>query len=128
MCSVSPVLSAGLVQMLLEKAKSIEGIQAFAYKVVASALEIIPKTLVENCGGSSIRLLTDLRGRHAEGKNVNLGIDGNKGTIEDMGKLNIFDTFSVKAQTYKTALEVLLFLFCFSTSLCAFLSHPSDFL
>jgi len=94
-----------LEHMLLEKAKTLDGVQQFPYKAVAQALEVIPRTLVENCGGSTIRLMTDLRGRHAEAKNTNLGIDGNKGVIADMSDLKVFDTFSVKAQTYKTALE-----------------------
>lgn len=33
----------------------------------ASAFEIIARTLIENCGGSSIKLLTELRAKHAEG-------------------------------------------------------------
>jgi T-complex protein 1 subunit gamma len=94
-----------LEHMLLEKAKSIDGVQQFPYKAVAQALEVIPRTLIENCGGSTIRLMTDLRGRHAEAKNTNLGVDGNKGVIAYLADMKVFDTFSVKAQTYKTALE-----------------------
>ena len=34
------------------------------------------------------------------------GIDGEKGTIVDMKELGIWDCYSVKVQTLKTAMEV----------------------
>lgn len=46
---------------LLEKAKTIEGVQQWPYKAVAEALEVIPRTLTQNCGASAIRILTQLR-------------------------------------------------------------------
>lgn len=65
-----------------------------------------PRTLVENCGGSVIRLLTALRAKHAESpNNTNWGIDGNKGELADMTALSILDPYTVKTQTYKTAFE-----------------------
>jgi T-complex protein 1 subunit gamma len=42
----------------------------------------------------------------AGGANPNLGIDGIKGVIADMTTLGIWDTFAVKVQTLKTAIEV----------------------
>jgi T-complex protein 1 subunit gamma len=46
---------------LMEKAKTIEGVQQWPYKAVAEALEVIPRTLIQNCGTSTIRVLTQLR-------------------------------------------------------------------
>jgi T-complex protein 1 subunit gamma len=46
---------------LLEKAKSLEGVQQWPYKAVANALQVIPRTLVQNCGGNAIKVLTELR-------------------------------------------------------------------
>ena len=34
-----------------------------------------------------------------------LGVDGIKGTIADMRELGVWDTFQVKTQTIKTAIE-----------------------
>ena len=48
-------------QALEEKAKSITGVIQWPYKAVAKAVEIIPKTLIQNCGVNSIRTLTALR-------------------------------------------------------------------
>lgn len=93
---------------LLEKANTIEGLVQLPYKAVARALEVIPRTLIQNCGGDVVRIITDLRARHAttENKdNVYLGIDGNKGVIANMKDLKIFDTLAVKKQTLKTSIE-----------------------
>lgn len=49
------------LKALDQKARSVPGIQQWPYQAVARALEIIPKTLVQNCGGNSIRTLTALR-------------------------------------------------------------------
>jgi len=62
--------------------------------------------LIDNCGASTIRLLTALRAEHAESKTASvMGIDGNRGAIANMVELKIFDPYLVKAQTYKTAIE-----------------------
>ncbi|XP_050401053.1 T-complex protein 1 subunit gamma [Patella vulgata] len=50
-----------LAQALNEKAKSITGIHQWPYRAVARALEVIPRTLIQNCGASTIRTLTALR-------------------------------------------------------------------
>ncbi len=74
-------------------------------RAVAQALEVIPRTLIDNCGGSTIRLMTELRAGHAEGKTRSLGVDGNKGVLANMDDLKVWEPFLVKSQTYKTAIE-----------------------
>jgi len=44
-----------LAQALRTKSKTIEGAQQWPFRAVADALEVIPKTLIENCGASTIR-------------------------------------------------------------------------
>eukprot|EP00823_Brevimastigomonas_motovehiculus_P001256 TRINITY_DN11767_c0_g1_i1.p1 TRINITY_DN11767_c0_g1~~TRINITY_DN11767_c0_g1_i1.p1 ORF type:complete len:569 (+),score=166.17 TRINITY_DN11767_c0_g1_i1:53-1708(+) len=90
---------------LKDKAKSMEGAIQYPYRALASALEVIPRTLIENCGASTIRLMTQLRAEHAEDKKTHIGIDGVKGAIADMNDIKIWDTLLVKTQTYKTAIE-----------------------
>lgn len=46
---------------LTEKAKAMTGVEQWPYRAVAQALEVIPRTLIQNCGASTIRLLTSLR-------------------------------------------------------------------
>lgn len=94
-------------KLLNEKAKSIKGVHQWPYRQVAKALEVIPRTLIQNCGGDSIRTLTALRAKHAASEdNKNWGIDGEKGGIVDMTKLGVWEPLVVKSQAYKTAIEV----------------------
>merc|ERR1711936_202873 len=109
---IDPVLvpGGGAAEMALsyaleEKSKSVTGVLQWPYKAVAKALEIIPKTLIQNCGVNVIRTLTSLRAKHAESGNSTWGINGETGEIADMKDLGIYDCFSVKAQVYKTAVE-----------------------
>ncbi|KAJ3370641.1 T-complex protein 1 subunit gamma [Allomyces arbusculus] len=92
---------------LTENAKSIEGVAAWPYRAVADALEVIPRTLVQNCGGNAIKTLTTLRAKHAAGTPgaSSFGIDGITGNVVDMQKYGIWEPAAVKVQTLKTALE-----------------------
>ncbi|KAL8799868.1 MAG: hypothetical protein Q9182_005575 [Xanthomendoza sp. 2 TL-2023] len=68
---------------LAQLAKEVEGVQQWPYKAVAEAMEVIPRTLVQNSGSSPIRVLTKLRAKHAEGQHT-WGIDGHNGNLVDM--------------------------------------------
>lgn len=90
---------------LKQKSSSIEGIEKWPYEAAALAFEAIPRTLAQNCGVNVIRTMTALRGKHANGENAWTGIDGNTGEIADMKEKKIWDSYTVKAQTFKTAIE-----------------------
>merc|ERR1712061_815606 len=94
-----------LAARMKEKAKAIPGTRQFAYRAVADALEVIPRSLAHNCGADVVRVMTDLRARHAVPGGVNWGIDGHKGCVADVRTLGIVDTFAVKQQTLRTAIE-----------------------
>ena len=94
----------------------VEGVQQGPYVAVGEAMEVIPRTLAQNCGVSVIRTITQLRAKHAahydecEEKGsgytpCNWGIDGTTGSLADMGELGIWEPFSVKRQTVVTAVE-----------------------
>ncbi|RPB22525.1 T-complex protein 1 [Terfezia boudieri ATCC MYA-4762] len=89
---------------LTELSKSIEGIQQWPYRGVAEALEVIPRTLVQNCGASPIRVLSQLRAKHAEGHHT-WGIDGDTGKLVDMKEYGVWEPEAVKLQSIKTAIE-----------------------
>merc|ERR1712200_280891 len=97
---------------LTQMAKSLNGVIQWPYKAVASALEVIPRTLAQNCRTNTIRTLTALRAKHTqEGeKNVNWGINGETGNLADMSELGIWEPLSVKLQVYKTAIETAILL------------------
>ena len=52
-------ISVGLQQ----KARSVTGVEGWPFRAVADAMEVIPRTLVQNSGGNAIRVLTELRVR-----------------------------------------------------------------
>lgn len=100
-------IEMSISQGLMEKAKSIEGVSQWPYKALAIALEVIPRTLAQNCGADSVRLVTHLRAKHAAdpvGART-WGIDGNKGEMADMAQLGLWEPMSVRSQTIKTAVE-----------------------
>jgi len=93
---------------LLQKSLTIEGPQAYPYKAVAKALEVIPRTLIANCGAQPIRVLTNLRTKHANASDPQrhtYGINGNTGEIVSMRDYGVWEPFVVKVQTIKTAIE-----------------------
>jgi len=75
------------------------------YRAVGQALEVIPRTLAQNCGANVIRTLTKLRAEHAEPGNTSFGIDGNSGKVVDMKQLGVWDPYAVRLQTINTAVE-----------------------
>merc|ERR1711871_921758 len=99
--AVEMAISQGLV----ERSKTQEGVLQWPYKAVGTALEVIPRTLCQNCGADTIRVITELRAKHANGQNVTWGVDGDKGVMTDMHELGIWEPYAVKAQTLKTAIE-----------------------
>jgi T-complex protein 1 subunit gamma len=46
---------------LAKKAKESEGVEGLPIRAVSEAMEIIPRTLIQNAGGNAIRVLTQLR-------------------------------------------------------------------
>ncbi|KAL0639281.1 T-complex protein 1 subunit gamma [Maublancomyces gigas] len=89
---------------LAELAKSVEGVEQWPYRSVAEAMEVIPRTLIQNCGASPIRVLTLLRAKHAQ-KEYTFGIDGEAGKVVDMKDYGIWEPEAVKLQSIKTAIE-----------------------
>lgn len=79
------------------------------YRALAHALEIIPKTIAQNCGANTIRTLTALRAKHANHNDENApctwGINGETGDLVEQTKNNLWEPLAVKLQTYKTAVE-----------------------
>ena len=57
---------------------------AICFKAFADALEIVPVTLAENAGLNSIKVVTEMRARHAKGE-ANVGVSIKKGGVGIMG-------------------------------------------
>lgn len=48
---------------LVREARAMEGADAEGLRAISEAMEVIPRTLIQNCGGNAMRVLTDLRVR-----------------------------------------------------------------
>jgi chaperonin GroEL (HSP60 family) len=84
-----------------------KGVEKYPYKAVSRALEIIPRTLIQNCGGNVVKQLTTLRAKHhQQADQFTWGIDGETGQLVDMHTFGIWEPIAVKMQTIKTAIEV----------------------
>lgn len=91
--------------MLRNNALSMEGVKQYPYKAAAEALEVVPRTLIQNCGANIIRTITALRAKHAVAGNETWGVDGMSGKLVDMNEYGIWEPYTVKSQTLKTAIE-----------------------
>lgn len=89
---------------LAQKSKQIEGVLQWPYRAVADAMEVIPRTLIQNAGASAVRVLTQLRAKHAEGLS-SFGVDGDTGAVVDMKEYRVWEPEAVKVQSIKTAVE-----------------------
>ncbi|CAF1461141.1 unnamed protein product [Adineta steineri] len=88
-----------------------KGVEKYPYKAVSRALEIIPRTLIQNCGGNVVKQLTTLRAKHhQQADQFTWGIDGETGQLVDMHKFGIWEPISVKMQIIKTAIETAILL------------------
>eukprot|EP01056_Protomagalhaensia_sp_Gyna25_P001085 Protomagalhaensia_sp_Gyna_25__1084@NODE_1527_length_1761_cov_57_218931_g1239_i0_p1_GENE_NODE_1527_length_1761_cov_57_218931_g1239_i0NODE_1527_length_1761_cov_57_218931_g1239_i0_p1_ORF_typecomplete_len559_score135_27Cpn60_TCP1/PF00118_24/1_4e174_NODE_1527_length_1761_cov_57_218931_g1239_i01751677 len=98
-----------LALRLNEKAQEISGLEQWGYRVVAKALEVIPRTLAQNCGADVVRTIAQMRAAHstkeAGTSGASMGLNGLTGEIVDTQKTGIWDTYAVKAQILKTAIE-----------------------
>ncbi|XP_068108300.1 T-complex protein 1 subunit gamma [Hyperolius riggenbachi] len=99
-----------VAHVLTEKSKTMTGVEQWPYRAVAQALEVIPRTLIQNCGASTIRVLTSLRAKHTQEGYQTWGVDGETGVLADMKDLGIWEPLAVKLQTYKTAVETAILL------------------
>jgi T-complex protein 1 subunit delta len=81
------------------------GTEAICWKSFAEALEVIPTTLAENAGLNSIRVVTDLRHRHALGER-NAGVSIKRGGVmDDLGRENVVQPLLVSTSAIELASE-----------------------
>eukprot|EP00753_Platysulcus_tardus_P015460 PLAT5019.4.p2 GENE.PLAT5019.4~~PLAT5019.4.p2 ORF type:complete len:539 (-),score=319.74 PLAT5019.4:152-1768(-) len=104
------VPGAGAVELELARqlrlfAKEAAGLDMYAIESFARALEVVPRTLLENAGVDVVRKITELRALHAGGDKPASGVDGETGEIVDTAAAGIWDTMRVKKQTLRTAIE-----------------------
>jgi T-complex protein 1 subunit delta len=87
------------------KARELSGTEAICWKAFADAMEVIPTTLAENAGLNSIKVVTDLRHRHAQGEH-NAGVSIRSGGVKDnITEENVLQPLLVSTSAIELAAE-----------------------
>lgn len=92
-----------LVKQLREYGESVSGREQLAILKYAEALEVIPRTLIENAGLDTINLIADLKAAHEESKFI--GINVFSGEVVDMKDAGVIEPLRVKIQALQSAGE-----------------------
>jgi len=87
-----------------QEAAKTTGKVSLAMEAYARALREIPKAVADNGGYDSSQLVAELRAVHANGE-ASMGLDMNAGTVGDMKKLGILESFQSKLQSLLSASE-----------------------
>jgi len=95
-----------LAKRLRAYARSIGGREQLAIEIYANALEIIPKTLVENAGYNPVDLIVELRSKHESDKGNSYGINIDTGKPDNMVELGVIEPLMVLTQAIQSATEV----------------------
>lgn len=94
-----------IAQALATQARELTGTEAICWKAFADAMEIIPTTLAENAGLNAIKVVTELRHRHAEGdKNAGVSIK-NGGVKNNIAEENVLQPLLVSTSAIELAAE-----------------------
>jgi T-complex protein 1 subunit delta len=87
------------------RSRELTGTEAICWKVFAEAMEVIPTTLAENAGLNSIKVVTDLRHRHAQGEH-NAGVSIRSGGVKDnITEENVLQPLLVNTSAIELAAE-----------------------
>ena len=92
-----------LVKQLRDYGESVSGREQLAILKYAEALEIIPKTLIENAGLDTINLIADLKAAHED--SPFMGVNVFEGKAVDMKEAGVIEPLRVKIQALQSAGE-----------------------
>ena len=92
-----------LVKGLREYGESVSGREQLAILKYAKALEVIPRTLIENAGLDTINLIADLKAAHED--SAFTGINVFSGEVADMKEAGVIEPLRVKIQALQSAGE-----------------------
>ena len=90
-----------LVKQLRDYGETVSGREQLAILKYAEALEVIPRTLIENAGLDTINLIADLKAAH-EDSNL-IGINVFTGEVVDMKEAGVIEPLRVKIQALQSA-------------------------
>ncbi|MBP3226014.1 MAG: thermosome subunit [Methanobrevibacter sp.] len=92
-----------LIKELRDYGESVSGREQLAILKYAEALEVIPRTLIENAGLDTINLIADLKAAHEDSNAI--GINVFTGEVVDMKDAGVIEPLRVKVQALQSAGE-----------------------
>jgi len=93
-----------LSHCLQRVADSTPGLDQYAIRKFAEALEVVPRTLAENAGLAAVEVISQLYAGHAKGT-IALGVDAEAG-VKNMAEAGVFDLLSTKLWAIRYASDV----------------------
>ena len=99
-------VEAELARQLRRYAVKIGGREQLAIEAFSDAIEVVPRTLVENAGHDVLDSTVALRAAHEKEGGPYMGVDVYSGDVVDMRERGILDPAKVKEQALKTATEL----------------------
>jgi len=84
-----------LARRLLAFGAKASGLDQYAIKAFARALEVVPRTLAENAGQIAMDVISTMYAEHEKG-NTSAGISVEDGTVKDMTKSGVVDLLVTK--------------------------------
>jgi len=95
-------------RQLLEYGQSTPGLEQYAIKKFAEALEVVPRTLAENSGKLATDVISALYKQHNAGEQC-VGVDTASDNLTfDASEAKIYDLYKTKALAFELAMEAVL--------------------
>ncbi|KAJ9585030.1 hypothetical protein L9F63_020621 [Diploptera punctata] len=95
-----------LARQIATYGETLPGLEQYAVKKFATALETFPKTLAENTGVKANEVVSKLLAAHEEGKkNYGFDIDGDGSAIKDVVEAGVIDLYVNKYWSLKYAMN-----------------------
>lgn len=95
-------------KQLAEHALTAQGLEQYAIKKFADALEVVPRTLAENSGKLATDVISELYKEHSAGNNC-VGVDTASDNLTfDANAAQIYDLYKVKHLAFELAMEAVL--------------------
>lgn len=92
-----------LIKQLRDYGDSVKGREQLPILAYANALEVIPRTLIENAGLDTINLIADLKAAHQD--SAYMGINVFEGKVVDMNEEGVLEPLRVKIQALQSSGE-----------------------
>jgi len=89
-----------------QKADKIPGLEQYAFRAFADALEAIPMALAENSGMHSIETVSDLKAEQTAGASARFGVDCVNAGTNDMKAQGVLETLNSKKEQISLATQV----------------------